>query len=87
MRALVIIMTGHSQFECAIWWFGAEWQLTSDGKGQCNALSRRPGRSSAGSMRSGRLVAARTYTPTSVTHYYHSFRFQQKQTGEGSLIH
>lgn len=35
-----------------------------DGMSHRTALSRRPGRSSAGSIRSGRLVAASTYTPS-----------------------
>mmetsp|Transcript_13475 Transcript_13475/g.42318 ORF Transcript_13475/g.42318 Transcript_13475/m.42318 type:complete len:316 (+) Transcript_13475:210-1157(+) len=40
---------------------------TSEGKLTCRRRSRRPGRSSAGSMRSGRLVAATTTTPCSAS--------------------
>ena len=42
-------------------------RAAASGRGTCTFWSRRPGRSSAGSMRSGRLEAARTDTPTSAS--------------------
>lgn len=47
-----------------LWETSNLWLQTSSGMSQWSALSRRPGLRRAGSMRSGREVAAKMYTPS-----------------------